>query len=39
VGCVWELAIIAFEREARVRHVLGQSEPDVVAYLSDRPGE
>jgi hypothetical protein len=36
VGCVWELAIIAFECQAWSRHVLRPGEPDIAAYLGDR---
>jgi hypothetical protein len=36
VGCVWELEVVAFEREAWLRHVLGLREPDMAGYLTDR---
>jgi hypothetical protein len=36
IGCVWDLALIAFEREAWVRTVLAASEPDLDAYLAMR---
>jgi hypothetical protein len=36
IGCVWELELVAFEREAWVRHAFGATEPDVAAYLVDR---
>jgi len=34
VGCVWELAVVAFEREAWVRHVLQPRKPDLTRYLA-----
>ena len=35
--CVWELAVIWFEREAWVKHVLQQAEsPDLEGYLNER---
>lgn len=34
LACVWELAVIAHERNAWVRHML-TPEPDARAYLSD----
>jgi len=33
--CVWELRILAHEREAWIRHALRPSSPDVAAYLND----
>ena len=33
VGCVWELAVLSFERDAWVECVLAPPEPDVEAYL------
>jgi hypothetical protein len=36
VGCVWELEVVAYEREAWLRHVVAPTEPDVAAYLVDR---
>jgi len=38
IGCVWELAVVAFEREVWVRHVLERAEPDMAGYLADRLG-
>lgn len=36
-GCVWELAVVAFERRAWLEHVLARPEgPDLEAYLSRR---
>jgi hypothetical protein len=35
VGCVWELAPIAHERNAWVRHMLVPEEPNLDAYLAD----
>jgi hypothetical protein len=35
IGCVWELAPIAHERRAWVRHMLVPDEPDLDAYLAD----
>lgn len=33
-ACVWELAVMAFERDAWVRHVAAAGHPDVPAYLA-----
>lgn len=39
IGCVWDLEIIAFERDAYVATVLARSgEPDLDAYLRVRLG-
>ncbi|HLG00097.1 MAG TPA: isochorismatase [Acidimicrobiia bacterium] len=35
-ACVWDLAVMAFEREAWVRHVLEAETPDVERYLAER---
>jgi hypothetical protein len=36
-ACVWDIAVIAYEREAWIRHVLDNpAGPDIDAYLSDR---
>jgi hypothetical protein len=35
MGCVWELAIVAHERDAWVRHLLAPGEPDLDGYLAD----
>ena len=35
MGCVWELAIVAHERDAWVRHMLAPGEPDLGGYLAD----
>ncbi len=37
VTCVWELAVIGFERNAWVKHVLlKNNEPDFTSYLNER---
>jgi hypothetical protein len=37
LACVWELAVIAYERDAWVKHVLGnEAGPDLQAYLRDQ---
>jgi len=36
VACVWDLAVMAFERDAWVRCVLDADAPDVSAYLVAR---
>lgn len=37
IGCVWELAVIDFERRTWQRHVLGgDNGPDIEAYLAER---
>jgi hypothetical protein len=36
VGCVWDLGIVAYEREAWIRHVFGADAPDLDAYLEDQ---
>jgi hypothetical protein len=37
IGCVWELAVIGFERRAWLEHVLSRPDgPDLEAYLEDR---
>ena len=33
--CVWELRILAHERDAWIRHALAPISPDVAAYLND----
>jgi hypothetical protein len=35
MGCVWELAIVAHERDAWVRHMLAPGQPDLDGYLAD----
>jgi hypothetical protein len=35
VGCTWELAALAHEPAAWVRHVAGAESPDVHGYLAD----
>ena len=36
IGCVWELAVTDFERQAWLRHVLTNPEgPDIEAYLGE----
>lgn len=35
VACVWELSVIQHERNAWVRHVLGNTPPNPEAYLYD----
>ncbi len=35
IGCVWELAPLAHERAAWIRHVLAPDTPDLPAYLAD----
>ncbi|MEV6199775.1 hypothetical protein AB0M64_07350 [Streptomyces sp. NPDC051771] len=35
IGCVWELAPLAHERAAWIRHVLAPDAPDLPAYLAD----
>lgn len=34
-ACVWELAAMAHERDAWVRHVVVREQPDVAGYLAD----
>lgn len=36
--CVWDLEVIAHERDAYVRHVLGPEGADLDAYLDDLAG-
>lgn len=37
IGCVWELAVVDFERRAWLEHVLANpAGPDIVAYLGAR---
>jgi hypothetical protein len=36
VGCVWDLYLVAFERQAWMSALLGQSEPDPEGYLAMR---
>ena len=36
VACVWDLAVMAFEREAWIEFVLKPAEPDIDAYLAAR---
>lgn len=31
--CVWDLQIVAFERDAYVKHILARARPDLCAYL------
>jgi hypothetical protein len=35
MGCVWELELIAHERDVWVRHILAPEQPSFEAYLSD----
>lgn len=37
--CVWDIQLIAAERDAYVRRVLSTGTPDPVAYLADTAGE
>lgn len=36
IACVWDLSVIAHEREAWIRHVLATGVPDLDAYLEDQ---
>jgi copper chaperone CopZ len=36
VACVWDLSVIAHEREAWIRHVFAADAPDLDAYLRDQ---
>jgi hypothetical protein len=36
IACVWDLGVVAYEREAWVRHVLAADVPDLDAYLEDQ---
>jgi hypothetical protein len=36
IACIWDLSVVAQEREAWIRHVLTAREPDLEAYLADR---
>lgn len=37
IACAWDLGVIAHERDAWVRHVLGNPDgPDLEAYLTDQ---
>jgi hypothetical protein len=36
IACVWDLSIVAHEREAWIRHVLAADVPDLNAYLDDQ---
>jgi hypothetical protein len=36
VACVWDLSVIAHEREAWLRHVFAAGIPDLDAYLEDQ---
>jgi len=38
-ACSWDLAVVGFERNAWVRHVLQPPEPDVEAYLNEHLNE
>ncbi len=38
-ACSWDLAVIGFERDAWVRHMLQADEPDVDAYLREQLNE
>lgn len=36
IGCVWELAVVDFERRSWLRHLLtGGGDPDLEAYVAD----
>ena len=35
IGCVWELAPLAHERAAWIRHILAPDQPDLDGYLAD----
>jgi hypothetical protein len=35
-GCVWDLGVVAYEREAWLRHVFAADIPDLDAYLADQ---
>jgi hypothetical protein len=36
IACVWDLGVVAHEREAWIRHVLAADFPDLDAYLKDQ---
>ncbi len=36
IACVWDLGVVAHEREAWIRHVLAADIPDLDAYIEDR---
>jgi hypothetical protein len=36
IACVWDLSVVAHEREAWIRHVLAADVPDLDAYLEDQ---
>lgn len=36
VACVWDLSVVAHEREAWIRHVFAADVPDLDAYLDDQ---
>jgi hypothetical protein len=36
IACVWDLGVVAHEREAWIRHVLAADVPDLDAYLEDQ---
>jgi hypothetical protein len=36
MACVWDLSVVAHEREAWIRHVLAADVPDLDAYLADQ---
>ena len=36
IACVWDLSVVAHEREAWIRHVLVPEVPDLDAYLEDQ---
>jgi copper chaperone CopZ len=36
VACVWDLSVIAHEREAWIRHVFAADVPNLAAYLEDQ---
>ena len=35
IACVWDLSVVAHEREAWIRHVLAADAPDLDGYLGD----
>ncbi len=36
IACVWDLSVVAHEREAWIRHVLAAEVPSLDAYLEDQ---
>lgn len=38
-ACSWDLAVIGFERNAWVRHILKAPQPDIEAYLKEHLNE